>query len=78
MPQTVNPPAPITPATVRAYMARYDIRYRDIARLRGSGPAAVRMAVRADLTGRPISQRLLREILDAANVILLEREEKAA
>lgn len=65
----------LTPATLRAYCARHNVAHSQVARHLDVSPQAVNAALRADLTGRPVSQALLRSILDAANEILLEREE---
>jgi len=73
--RAVNPPVPLTPATLRAYLARYDVVRAALAVELGVTYQAVSAAVRADLTGRPYSQDLMRRILDAANAILLRREE---
>lgn len=77
MTQAVNPEnRPPTPADLRAYCARYDVTARQVAELRGCTIQAVNAAMRADLTGRPISTRLCRELLDEINSVLLEREQE--
>lgn len=74
----VNPKHVLSPADLRAYLARHRIRAREIAEMRGTSRAAVSLALFADSYGRPISQRLLRELLDVANDILLKREQELA
>jgi len=73
----VNPDRRLTPPTLRAYLARYNIAPRELAVRLDVTSSAITKALRADLTARPYSQSLMRRILDAANAILLEREESA-
>ena len=77
MRQPVNPEkAHLTCGDLRAYVARHDVSGREIAQRRGTSLQAVNAALRADLTGRSISERLCRELLDVINSILLEREQQ--
>ena len=78
MAQPVKPQNPTpTCGDLRAYIARHNVCAREIAVRRGTTREAVTHVLRADLTGRPVTRRLLREILDAVNAILLEREQAA-
>ncbi len=65
---------PLTPANLRAFLARHMITYSDIARRRGVTCDAVSQAMRSDQTGRPVSATLLRALWLVANELLIERE----
>jgi len=69
---------PLTCANLRAYCARYDLTYAEIARRRGRDRRSVSAALRGDITGPHPTRGLLQSILDAANAILLEREAEDA
>lgn len=71
---TVKAETTVTPAMLRAYLARHDVSQAQIAERLGVTRQAISAALRADLTGRPFTQDLMRRILDAANEILLARE----
>lgn len=66
----------LSPGDLRALMARYRISINDVASYRDASRDSVSKAINADATGRPISQRFLRELLDIINHILLQREQK--
>ena len=71
----VNPQnGPLRPADLRALAARYDVSMSEISARRGVTPEAVIQALRADLTGRPVSQALLSSIRETIESILQDRE----
>jgi len=65
----------LTPRLLRAYLAYHAVGPGEVAQKRGVSRQSVSAALNADLTGRPVSQDLLRQIHQAANNIITEREE---
>jgi len=66
--------APLTPADLRALAARHDVSMSEISARRGVSPQAITQALRADLTGRPVTQALLASIRETIWSIITERE----
>ncbi|MFO7957592.1 MAG: hypothetical protein R6X33_10905 [Candidatus Brocadiia bacterium] len=66
----------LTPRLLRAYLAYHAVGPGEVAEKRGVSRQSVSAALNADVTGRPVSQDLLREIHQAANSIIAERREE--
>jgi len=67
----------LTPSVLRAYMARHRVSRTDLARRRSVTHQAISAALYADVHKRPVSQSLLRALLDLTNAVLIEREQEA-